>query len=126
MGKSSTHTQSTMARAPRSTDFTVPIENVGTFTFARRNMGDEMRIQSEYARILDGATPTDWLGTLAGWMATLKVLIVRAPDGWADLDELDPFDPATYAKLSAVFGGLSEKEKSFRGKPATGSEGSGA
>ena len=115
-----------MARAPRSTDFTVPIENVGLFTFARRNMADEMKIQVEYARILDGAPPTEWLGTMAGWIATLKVLTVRAPDGWVNLDELDPFDPEVYAKLNAVFGGLSEKEKSFRGKPATGSEGSGS
>ena len=115
-----------MARAPRSTDFTVPIENVGQFTFARRNLGDETKIQVEYARIIDGVTPTDWLGTLAGWIATIKVLTVRAPDGWLDLDELDPFDPETYAKLSAVFKGLSEKEQSFRRKPATGSEGGGA
>lgn len=115
-----------MARTPRSTDFTVPVENVGLFTFARRNMGDEMKIQVEYARIIDGATPTDWLGTLAGWMSTLKVLTVRAPDGWVDLDELDPFDPETYAKLNAVFKELSEKERSFRGKPAAAGEGNGA
>lgn len=115
-----------MARAPKETDFVVPVENVGQFTFGRRNMADEIKIQVEYARIIDGATPTDWLGTLAGWIATLKVLTVRAPDGWLNLDELDPFDPETYAKLNAVFGGLTEKERSFRRKPAAAGEASGS
>ena len=115
-----------MARTPKDTDFAVKIPDVGQFTFARRTMRDEIAIQVEYARIIDGATPTDWLGTLAGWLATLKVLTVRAPDGWVDLDALDPFEPDTYAKLSAVFGGLTEKERTFRRGYVAPVEGSGA
>lgn len=114
-----------MARAPKETDFVVPVEGVGQFTFARRTMGDEVKIQVEYARIIDGAEPTSWLQAVGGWLSTLKVLTVRAPAGW-DLDELDPLDPETYAKLDSVYGGLSEKERSFRRKPEPASQGTGA
>lgn len=114
-----------MARAPKETDFVVLVEGVGQFTFARRTMRDEITIQVEYARIIDGAEPTSWLQAVGGWLSTLKVLTVRAPDGW-DLDELDPLDPETYARMNAVYGGLSEKERSFRRKPTAAGEGNGA
>lgn len=113
-----------MARQPRETDYTVTVENVGTFTFAKRTMRDEIDVQVEFARIINGVEPTAWLEAVGGWMSTLRVLTVRAPDGW-DLDGFDPFDPETYAKLRAVHSALVEKERSFRLKPAAGSEGTG-
>lgn len=113
-----------MEREGRATDFTVPVEGVGTFTFARRTMRDEIKIQVEYARILDGVTPTAWLEAVGGWLSVLRVLTVRAPEGW-DLDALDPLEADDYAKLNRVYSALVEKERSFRRKPAQGSEGSG-
>lgn len=100
-------------RAPRSTDFEVPVEGVGTFVFARRTLGDELAIQREYARIIDGVTPTDWLATMAGWLSVLRTITVRAPEGW-DLDAMDPLDPETYERLYKVFSALRAKEDSFR------------
>ncbi len=110
-------------RTPSETDFSVKVEGVGAFVFGRRKMRDEIAIQVEYARMIDGAPPTDWLALVAGWLAALKVLTVRAPAGW-DLDEMDPLDDDTYAKLAKVHAALTDKERSFRRKPANGGEAS--
>lgn len=103
------------------TDFTVTVEGVGSFTFGKRRMADELAIQREFANIIDGVTPTPWLEAVGGWISALKVLTVRAPEGW-DLDDMDPLDERTYSKLNRVYQSLREKEGSFR----SGSTGAGA
>lgn len=114
-----------MARTAQASDFTVPVEDVGIFTFARRTMRDEIAIQVEYARIIDGVTPTEWLTIVGNWLSTLRVLIVRAPAGF-DLDTLDPLDDGTYKKLGAVFDALKDKERSFRSGSELAGQGGGA
>lgn len=101
-------------RPSRPTDFTVPVEGVGRFVFGKRTMADELAIQREYADIIQGIEPTVWLETMGGWLSVLRVLTVDAPAGW-DLDELDPLDEETYAKLSRVYEELRNQERSFRG-----------
>lgn len=103
-----------MAREALNTDFDLTVENVGTFTFGKRTMRDEISIQVAYARMIDGVTPTEWLTLVAGWISSLKVMTVRAPEGW-DIDELDPLDDKTYSRLQKVADALYAKEKSFRG-----------
>lgn len=106
-----------ISRTSKPTDFTVEVEGVGRFTFARRTMGDELAIQREFADILQGVDkPTAWLETMGGWLSVLRVLTVRAPDDW-DLESLDPLDNETYAKLNRVYEGLRDKERSFRAGP---------
>ncbi|MNM99441.1 hypothetical protein D3C81_1120020 [compost metagenome] len=102
-----------MARQPSNTDFELPVEGVGTFRFARRTMRDEISIQVEYARIIQGVDPTAWLATIAGWLSTLKVLTVLAPEDW-DIEAMDPLDEDTYATLLKVHAALADKERSFR------------
>lgn len=114
-----------MSRIPQPTDYTVNVDGVGSFTFGRRTMRDEISIQVEFARLIDGVEPTAWLQVVGGWMSSLKVLTVRAPEGW-NVDELDPLDDATYAKLKRVHDALTAKEGSFRRKPEQSGEGSGA
>lgn len=122
-----------MARTPSATDFTVTVDGIGAFTFGRRNMRDEMRIGAEFSRLTEGVeTPTPYLATVGGWMATLKVLTVSAPDGWGrtpdgepttDIDEMDPLSGETYDALMKVHAALREKEGSFRsGASKTGTE----
>lgn len=112
-----------MARTPQDTDFTIPVEGVGTFTFGKRTMRDEIAIQVEYARLIDGVEPTAWLQVVCGWLSVLSILTVRAPAGW-DLDEIDPLDDETYARLKRVYDALVDKERSFRsGKKAMGQGG---
>lgn len=113
-----------MARKAAPSDFTVEVDGVGSFTFGRRTMRDEIKIQVEYARMIEGVEPTPWLGAVAGWISTLKVLTVRAPEDW-DIDELDPLDEDTYARLMKVHSALAEKERSFRRSTAGGSANAG-
>jgi hypothetical protein len=114
-----------MARAPSLTDYNVPVEGVGSFVFARRKMADEIAIQVEFARMIQGVEPTAWLTAVCGWLSALKVLTVRAPEGW-DLDELDPLDDDVYARLSKVYTELVDKERSFRRGRTLDSSGPGA
>lgn len=102
-----------MARAPQVDDFQVKVPDVGSFVFASRTMRDEFAIQVEYARLIDGAPPTEWLQVVGGWYSALRVLTVRAPDDW-DLEKMDPKNPKTYAKLAQVYNALIEKEGDFR------------
>lgn len=110
-----------MARKANPSDYTVPVDGLGNFKFGRRKMADEIQVQVEYSRLIDGVEPTQWLSLVAGWISTLKVLTVSAPDGW-DVDELDPLDDDTYANLKRVYDLLTEKEQSFRRSNGKGGE----
>jgi len=103
-----------MERPAHATDFTIPVDDIGTFRFGRRTLRDEMRIGAEYSRLTEGVeTPTASLDLIAGWIATLKVMTVEAPAGW-DIDAMDPLDDGTYAKLLKVHAAFRQKESSFR------------
>lgn len=110
-----------MARRPQPSDFTVNVDGIGTFTFGRRKMADEIKIQVEFASIINGVEPTEWLQNVAGWISTLNVLTVRAPDGW-NIEEMDPLDEEVYENMMLVYLALRAKEDSFRRKPVVGSE----
>lgn len=110
-----------MARRPQKTDFILNVEGIGSFTFAKRTMADEIKIQVEYARIIEGVEPTEWLSRVGGWISTLKVLTVRAPEGW-DIDDMDPLDENVYENMALVYVALRAKEDSFRRKHGAGSE----
>lgn len=98
--------------------FPVHVEGVGTFSFIKRTMREELRIQAEYSRLTEGCeTPTPYLNLVATWLSTLKVLTKEAPSGW-DLEAIDPLDQDSYQKLMAVHGALRQKEDSFRPRPA--------
>lgn len=110
-----------MARIPSNTDFQVTVDGLGTFTFGRRRLRDELAIAAEFSRLTEGVdTPTAYLASVAGWIATLKVLTVAAPEGW-DIDAMDPLEEDTYTNLVKVHSALREKEGSFRsGSKQTG------
>lgn len=115
-----------MSRSAKPTDFRVDVPNVGEFVFARRTMRDEVATQVEFAKLIDGVpTPTPWLNAVCGAIADLKVLTVKAPEGW-DLDALEPHDPETYTKLLGAHQGLLDKERSFRPGAAKTGEAAGA
>jgi hypothetical protein len=112
-----------MHHAPGSKEFDVHVDGVGSFTFARRNMRRELAIGAEFSRLTEGVdTPSDFLQDIAGWISTLKVLTIKAPDGW-DLDELDPLDDESYAVIVKTYSALRAKEDSFRRKAGATSEG---
>jgi hypothetical protein len=105
--------------------YPVDVEGIGTFFFAKRTMRHEFKIQAEYSRLTEGVeTPTANLEIMAGIFSTLRVLTMRAPDGW-DLDSLDPLDERDYARAIRVHAALREKEGSFRRKQADPGAGAG-
>jgi len=107
-------------REPSPTDFTVNVEGVGQWVFARRTMGDAIKIKQEVYRLGGEAAQHD--DELRGWvgvMAALTVLTVRCPPGWEDLEGIDMLDPEDKSgKMLAVWEKLKEVEDSFRKKPA--------
>lgn len=111
-----------MNRMPAKGDFSVPVGKLGTFTFARRSMEDEIKIQVEYARMIEGVEPTAWLSITCNWLATLKVLTVSAPSGF-DVNDLDPLDEEVYVNMRDAYNALREKELSFRRKSGKAGEG---
>lgn len=111
-------------RAASKDDFVVKVDGIGDFVFGHRTMADHIKVNVEHSRMVEGVTPTPFLDTLAGWIATIRVLAVRTP-GDFDLDALDPLEESTYDKLMQINGALRAKELSFRGKQNPASEGSG-
>lgn len=100
-------------RIESSSDFPVVVEGIGTFMFGYRKLADELRIQVEYARITEGVPATVWLFNLATYLSALRVLMVKAPNGW-NLEELDPLDEETFILIERVFTALRAKEDEFR------------
>lgn len=114
-----------LLRKPAENDFTVDVEGVGTFRFGRRTMRDQINIEVEYARIIDGTKATAWLQTVGGWLSDLRVLTVMAPKDW-DIDNMNPLEDETYATLAKVHKALAAKEVEFRLRPKQASQAEGA
>jgi hypothetical protein len=116
-----------MNRPAAPSDFTIDVENVGTFIFGRRTRRDNFRIAAEHHRLTEGTDPagTDF-ALAAEAQSTLSVLIVSAPAGFSKLLELDseiPVDEDDSMKVVRAFMALRKKELSFR--PGSGEEGKG-
>jgi hypothetical protein len=110
-----------MARAASISDFVVPVDDIGSFTFGRRNFRGQIASDIEFARLTEGVTTIDEvLEMFCRAMADLKTFTVQAPADW-DVDELDPFDQDSYAKVLKVWGALRDKEAAFR--QGTGTDG---
>jgi len=110
-----------MLKKPKPTDFLVDVADIGSFVFARRTMADEIKIQVEYADMIAGVPPTQWLSDLCGWISVLRVLTVSAPKDW-NIDEMDPLEKETYENLMLVFLALRSQEETFRKGKREGSE----
>jgi len=115
-----------MRDANGSSDFTVDVPDIGTFTFGRRTQQDKYRIRSVYSKLSDNNYNADGTaGDMEAWIhATLSVLTVEFPDGFS-LENLDPFDDTVPVKLEKIFLSLRDKELSFRKGIATTGTGSG-
>jgi hypothetical protein len=111
-------------RKPAESDFDINVEGVGKFSFGRRKMSDEIQVQVEYASLIQGVEPTEWLQTVCGWISVFKVMMVSCPKDW-DLEEMDPLDLETYKQMRLVYESFREKEKSFRSRAAETSEAEG-
>lgn len=115
-----------MARIPNAvTDFVVPVEGVGEFTFAKKSIRDQFAIETEYSRLTEGyESVTNFLHNLATAVSNLTVLTVTAPDGW-DVFALDPDDSDSYMKIMKVWGALRDKQVAFRKGPQADGQAAG-
>jgi hypothetical protein len=100
-----------------SSQFVEPVEGIGTFTFARRNMRLEIKSAVERKRLSEGEELDGFTALFVEAVADLKVLIVEGPDGWSpsQIDDMNPFDDATYGRVLKVWSALRGKEETFRG-----------
>lgn len=107
-----------------ATDFTADVEGVGTFTFGKRSLRDVFSISAEYRRLTEMTTAEtpedDFLDAFAQAVSQLKCLIVSGPKGWSpsEIDDMNPFDDATYDNIKLVWGALRKKEATFQGAKA--------
>lgn len=100
-------------RAAAETDFTIPLPEVGDFVFARRTMGDMIKIRSAYLKLI-GEDDGDYeMEFFCGFAAAYQVLIVSCPKGWEDVIGLD-LNQVGAGKVQELAILLSEKESSFR------------
>jgi hypothetical protein len=104
--------------------FTVTVDGLGEFVFARRNMRRNIAIGVETSRLNEGVDVGEFLEVFIAATATLKCLTVSAPDGW-DIDEMDPFEADSYSKVMSAWSALRDKEESFRKGAEAPSAGNG-
>lgn len=93
--------------------FNVDVDGIGAFTFYKRTLRQQFKIEAEASRVLGGPIEDDVLKMGAGAYATLLVLTVEAPEGW-DLDGFDPLNDDDTVKIFAVHRRLREVEAGFR------------
>lgn len=117
-------------REQKETDFPVELPGVGRFMFARRTIGDALKIRAELIRLTDGQPEADAeLTGFANMIATIKVLCSSAPKGWRDVEKIDLLtDEDGLSKLIDLYEKVREQEDSFRkgSNRASAQEGSGA
>lgn len=116
-----------MSRENNSTDFSIDVEGLGRFRFARRKMRDVYRIRSMYGSLTNGFY--DENGNVADISAfayaTIETLLIEGPAGF-NLDALDPLsDDRCEEKIMKIFAKLRERESSFRPQSAESGEGEG-
>jgi hypothetical protein len=106
-------------RAAAETDFSIPLPEVGEFVFARRKMGDMIKIRATFLvamRKLSGDGEGDYeLDKMCGFTAAYQILIVSCPKGWEDASAIDW--NSNKEKILELANLLSEKEFSFRRQP---------
>ena len=102
--------------------FAVEVDGIGSFTFRRRTIRDQFRIEAEANRMLGGPVEDDMLKMGAAAFATLLALTVEAPPGW-DIEAFDPLDDVSTARVFLVHRRLRETEATFRA--GTGGAGAG-
>lgn len=102
-------------RKSAHTDFSVPVDGVGTFVYGRRTLGDSMKIRARFLELVGANADDIELAATASAVATHEVLCVSAPKGWEDLLQLDGIDNDNAAKVFDLFAKVGEQEDSFRG-----------
>lgn len=101
-------------REARDSDFFVEVDAVGKFRFGRRTFADRAKIRAEFIGYTQDVGEGDpELTAYASIMAAHKVLCVEAPEGWADMDNLD-LTVNSEEKVFELYAALRDVEERFR------------
>jgi len=103
-------------RTASETDFTITLPEIGDFTFARRTLGDMIKIRSAYLKLIGENEGDAEIEFFCGFTATYKILAVSCPEGWEDAAQLD-LNKISAGKVQELASLLSAKESSFRLQP---------
>jgi hypothetical protein len=77
-------------REASATDIFIDLPDVGTFRYARRQIGDRLAIRRDYLRYTQEFADDDPdLSLYAALIATHEVLCVDCPEGWENIAALD-------------------------------------
>jgi len=96
-------------KKPTEKNFTEQVADIGEFTFRYTTLLDEVQIDNLARQFLRGnENPSVSAGNIATMIATLKVAVTKAPEGFS-LEELYNYD-----ELKAVYDRYSAKVFSFR------------
>ena len=100
-------------RKPSATDFTITLPDVGDFVFARRTMGDLLKIRTNFLLLTgEQGNTDDELAFFGAFMSAYPVLAVSCPAGWEDIGAVDA---ATHSlNIISLSKLLRDKEDSFR------------
>ncbi|MFT8945942.1 MAG: hypothetical protein ABF876_05095 [Acetobacter aceti] len=95
--------------------YKVPVAGIGEFTFRRRTMRDQIRIEGEQEKLLGGPATSysKGLRIVSEAMATLYVLAEETPTGWT-VENADPLDPDVSVRILKVWEAFREEERGFR------------
>lgn len=108
-----------MKKQSSPTDFTVPLEGVGDFVFARPSIKDLMTIDRKYGEMVGLSDHVVRLNLLASMVAIHEVTCVSCPKGWENLEARGSEDDANISNLLIAY---RAKEDSFRGGDQAGSQ----
>lgn len=107
-------------REASADDFFIDLPDVGTFRYARRNIGDRLSIRREYLRYTQEWADNDAdLALYASLIASHEVLCVDCPPGWESIAALPAGQLDKAFELGLI---LKAKEEAL----AKGAEKSGA
>ena len=106
--------------SPPDKTFSKKIENVGTFVFRYTTLLDEISIDNEISTLLGGNTnPSVGAVNIATMVGTLKIAIVKAPEGF-NLENLYCYDD-----LKEVYDAYTSTVSSFRTRQGNQNESPG-
>lgn len=106
--------------------YVLDLDGVGQFEVLRLTQRQRLRVLTEQARLTEGLEDLpETLMQEASITAAVKVLVVKAPEGW-DVDLIDPLDEdGSYSAMQRLYAAISEREQRFRGKTASAGTGAG-
>lgn len=103
--------------------FSVHLPGVGEFVFRSPTLGEQIRLEQEYYRLVGGGPVAPDNGVMAQTIARINVTAVSTPRGWEAPEQFRRDDHDKRNQLVELWMLITEKEGFF--PPAAGTPGTG-